>query len=48
MVIEILFWLLIILAVLGFWAPEPYVRYVRGLDLVLFILIGLRVFGFPH
>lgn len=48
MVIEILFWLLLILAALGFFVPEPYTRYVRGVDLVLFVLLGLRVFGFPH
>lgn len=48
MVIEILFWIILLLAVLGFWAPEPYLRYVRGVDLVLFVLLGIRVFGLPH
>lgn len=42
--LPILFWVLLVLAILGFWCPEPYVRYVRGVDLVLLLIIGLRVF----
>ena len=48
MVLEVVFWVLIILAIAGWWAPAPYDRYVRGIDLVLFIILGLHVFGLPH
>lgn len=48
MVLEIIFWILLILAFLGFWFPEPYIRYVRGVDLVLITILGLRLFGMPH
>jgi hypothetical protein len=48
MVLEILYWLILILAVIGFFVPEPYYRYTRGVDLVLFVLLGIRVYGLPH
>lgn len=48
MVLEIIFWILLILSFLGFWCPDPYVRYVRGVDLVLIAIIGLKLFGVPH
>lgn len=49
MVLPILYWLLLILWVIGYLAPvpEPYGKYVRGVDLVLFIILGVKVFGFP-
>jgi len=47
MVLMILFWIILILAILGFWAPEPYLKYVRGVDLVLFVILGLKLFGPP-
>lgn len=47
-VLAVIFWVLIILSVLSFWAPDPWVRYVRGVDLVLLTILGLAVFGFPR
>lgn len=47
MVLQVIFWILIILGVVGYWAPEPYLRYVRGIDLILFIIVGLKLFGMP-
>jgi hypothetical protein len=47
MVLAVIFWVLIILALAGFWFPEPYVKYARGFDLILFIILGIKVFGLP-
>ena len=47
MVLQILYWILLILCVIGFWVPEPYLKYARGIDLILFIILGLKVFGMP-
>ena len=47
MVLQILYWIILILSIIGFWAPEPYVRYVRGVYIVLFVILGLKVFGMP-
>lgn len=47
MVLEIIYWIILILAIIGFFVPEPYVRYVRGVDLVLFVIVGLKLFGPP-
>lgn len=47
MVLQIIFWILIILGICGYWAPAPFDRYVRGVDLVLFIILGLKIFGMP-
>lgn len=44
MVLDVLFWVLLLLAVVAFWVPEPYGKYVRGVDLILFIIVGFRVF----
>jgi len=48
MVLEVIFWVLIILALAGWFVPEPYSKYVRSVDLILFVILGLRVFGVPH
>lgn len=48
MVLEVVFWVLIILGFAGTFAPEPWNRYGRYVDLVLFVILGLRIFGFPH
>lgn len=47
MVLTVIYWVLIILAVVGFWVPEPYARYWRGFDLILFVILGLKLFGMP-
>jgi hypothetical protein len=47
MILTILYWIILILAILGIWAPEPYVRFVRGVDLILFVILGLKLFGSP-
>lgn len=47
MVLAVIFWVLIILALAGFWFPEPYTKYVRGFDLILFIILGVKIFGLP-
>jgi hypothetical protein len=48
MILEVIFWVLIILGFAGSFAPAPYDRYFRYGDFVLFVILGLRVFGFPH
>lgn len=48
MVLEVVFWVLIILGFAGTFAPEPWNRYGRYVDLILFVILGLRIFGFPH
>lgn len=48
MVLEVIFWVLIILALAGWFVPEPWAKYTRGIDLVLFIILGLHVFGIPR
>lgn len=49
MVLITLYWLLLILAVIGYFpaVQEKFGLYVRGLDLILFIIIGLKLFGLP-
>jgi hypothetical protein len=47
MVLQVIYWIILLLAILGVWAPDPYARYVRGIDLVLFVILGIRLFGFP-
>jgi hypothetical protein len=45
MILAAIFWVLLILAVLGVFAPpEPWGRYIRGIDLVLIAILGFRVF----
>lgn len=49
MVLEVLFWVLLILCVIGLFAPESWGQNVtRGrwvVFLILFTILGLRVFG---
>jgi hypothetical protein len=47
MILPILYWIILILAILGMCAPDPYVRYLRGVELVLFVILGLKLFGIP-
>ena len=47
MVLAIIFWVLLLLAVIGCFVPEPYLKYSRIVDLILFIILGLKVFGTP-
>jgi hypothetical protein len=42
--LPILFWILLILAIIGVWAPPPYQVWGFRLALVLFVILGLRVF----
>lgn len=48
MVLEILFWLLLVLGFIGYFAPEPYGRYRGYVDFILFVILGIRIFGLPH
>ena len=51
MVLEILFWVLVILCLIGVFVPEappygPYFGRARWvIALILFVILGLRVFG---
>lgn len=49
MVLEILFWILLILAAIGAFVPETispyYGRGWRVVCMILFAILGLRVFG---
>ena len=47
MVLLVLYWILLILAIISVWCPEPYVKYVRGVDLILFVILGIKIFGVP-
>lgn len=43
-ILPILFWILLILSVIGTFAPAPYQVWGGRLSLVLFVILGLRVF----
>jgi hypothetical protein len=48
MVLEVIFWVLLLLSLIGF-APAPWAPRVSwGIAFVLFIILGLKVFGVPH
>jgi hypothetical protein len=47
MVLVVIYWLLIILALCSRFAPDPLARYLGVFDLVLFIILGIKVFGLP-
>lgn len=40
----ILYWIILILAALGIWAPAPWGKLNSGSLIVLLILLGIRVF----
>lgn len=44
--LPILYWILLILAVIGAFAPPAWSMWSGRVALVLFILLGLRVFPF--
>ncbi len=41
---SILYWIVVILAIFGIWAPAPWGKLNSGATILLFILLGLRVF----
>jgi hypothetical protein len=50
MLLPILYWVILVLAVIGVFVPPTYapVRYINGVVLiVLFIIIGLKIFKVP-
>jgi hypothetical protein len=49
MVLVVLYWLLVILAAIGYIPAvnEKLGIFGRGIDLVLFIILGLKLFGLP-
>lgn len=47
MVLQVLYWIIIILCLAAHWFPEPYFRLSRFIEVVLFVIIGLKLFGFP-
>jgi len=40
----ILYWIVIVLSIFGIWAPAPWARINTGSAILLFILLGIRVF----
>lgn len=42
--LPVLFWILLILAIIGQFAPPPFTVWGNRLALVLFVILGLRVF----
>lgn len=50
MVLVVLFWILLILAIIGVFVPEqPFITRGRWVvTLVLLGILGLKVFGAPH
>ena len=46
MIIDCIFWLLLLLAFLGYFVPEPYIRYRGYIDLVLIAILGFKVVAF--
>lgn len=44
MLLPLLFWILLILALIGAFAPPNYAIWGTRLALVLFVILGLRVF----
>lgn len=50
MLLPLLFWLILVLAALGYFAPAAWVpgRYIGGAAMIcLFVIIGLRLFRVP-
>jgi len=47
MVLQVLYWILLILTFGRFWLPEPYVKHAYFVEGILFIIIGLKLFGMP-
>jgi len=45
-ILDCLFWLLLILAALGYFAPAPYIRYRGYIDLLLIAYLGVKVVTF--
>lgn len=50
MVLQILFWILLILSAIGVIAPPspPYARVSGVVTIILFAILGLKVFGPIH
>lgn len=42
--LDILFWIIVILSAIGTFVPTPYPRLNSASSLVLFVIIGLRLF----
>lgn len=48
MILTILFWILVILCVVGYFIPDPrFVRASNGVLLLLIIILGWKVLGSP-
>ena len=49
MVLVCIYWILLILALVGYFpaVQEKFGIYIRGIDLVLFVIIGIKLFGMP-
>lgn len=50
MVLEVIFWILLILSVLAVFTPDawPYANKGRyGVVLILVLILGLKLFGYP-
>lgn len=48
MVLEVIYWVILLLCLASNWFPDPFVRYSRFIEFVLFVIIGMRIFGLPH
>jgi hypothetical protein len=48
MFLEILFWMLVLLAVIGYFMRDRFGAYNDVVLLILIILLGIRDFGAPH
>lgn len=40
----ILYWIVVVLAIFGIWAPAPWSRINTGSAILLFILLGVKVY----
>jgi hypothetical protein len=45
MVLCVIFWILLILSFIGYFAPDTYAKHFRLVELILFTILGLKIFG---
>jgi len=46
MIIDCIFWLLLLLAALGYYLPEPYIRHRGWIEIILIAILGSKVVAF--
>lgn len=47
-VLVVIYWVILLLCLGSYWLPEPYAAHGRFIPIVLFVIIGLKLFGMPN